>query len=140
MREAETINVRAPSNGRTANGVSGVADDLRTLAELQWELGVAEARRIVRSVVVAGASAVVGGLIAVPSGLLLVAGLVAALLTEPWRSLVITGGGGLVLGLAGVGWGLYRLRRMPRPVELRRALEETWQWLGAQLRFRLRFG
>ncbi|HVQ74668.1 MAG TPA: phage holin family protein [Candidatus Binatia bacterium] len=135
------------SPGEASNGkasaqahLRAAGEDLQRLLALQWELGKAEARQIARAAALAVAFAVGGVILTVAALVLLASGVVGYALGVPWSHLVGTGGTALVLGLTLTGWGAYRLKNLPWPVETRRSVEETLSWLGAQLRFRLRFG
>jgi hypothetical protein len=120
--------------------LAAVGGELKNLLALQWELGKAEGRQMLRAVVVATAVAAAGAMIATAAVVVLIAGIVARALGVPWSHLVWTGCGALVVGIAAAGWGVYRFRSLPWPVESRRSVEETLKWLRAQLRYRLRFG
>jgi Putative Actinobacterial Holin-X, holin superfamily III len=135
-RRAEITGDGAPPRAHLA----AVGEELKRLLALQWELGRAEGRAMLRAVTLAVALALVGAVMTVAAMMVLVAGLVAYALGVAWSHLVGTGGTGLVIGLAVMGWGLYRFKRLPWPVESRRSIEETLSWLAAQVRFRLRFG
>jgi hypothetical protein len=130
------------SRGRVSvrTHLAAVGEDLARLVGLQWELGKAEGRQIVRALVAAAGLVVAGLVVAVAALVVLAAGVVAYALEVPWSHLVGAGGMALVLGLIATGWGVYRFRRLPWPVESRRSIEETLRWLEAQLRSRLRFG
>jgi hypothetical protein len=120
--------------------LAAAGEEFTRLLALQWELGKAEGRQIVRAMALAAALLVTGLILMVAAMVVLAAGVVAYLLGVPWSHLVGTGGTAVVLGLVAMGWGAFRFRRLPWPVESRRSVEETLTWLKAQLRFRLRFG
>ena len=88
--------------------LAAAAEEFTRLVALQWELGKAEGRQIVRAVAVAAALMVAGSILAVAALVVLAAGLVAYALGVPWSHLVWTGGMALLLGLIGMGWGGYR--------------------------------
>ena len=115
----------------------GVFGRLARLAQLELELGLAEARQILIAALVAIVVAFVA-LIALVAGIVVViAGAVAALFASRWEPLVIGGGGVGVVAIAALAWSAFRLRSLPWPVETLGSLEENWQWLAAQLRSRL---
>jgi len=115
----------------------GVVARLSRLLTLEVELGLAEARRIVRSIVLAIAIGVPAAIALIASLVVLLAGAAAPLFREPWEPLVIAGGGVALLSLAALGWSAWRLRHLSWPTETLRSFEENWRWLAAQLRSRL---
>jgi len=111
---------------------------LVTLAKLELELAAAETR----DVLVAAATAVA---LAIPALVLLLASLVvltaaafAPLFGASWQHLVIAGGGAALLALALLAWSAWRLTHLSWPHETMESMQETWRWLGAQLRSKLR--
>jgi hypothetical protein len=125
-----------PAIGRAVNG-DGVLGRLARLAQLELELGLAEARQILIAALVAIVVAVVA-LIALVAGLVVaLAGALAPLFASRWEPLVIGGGGVGLVAVAALAWSALRLRSLPWPVETLGSLEENWQWLAAQLRSRL---
>jgi Putative Actinobacterial Holin-X, holin superfamily III len=140
-----TPSVGAPEEGpaprETARAhLRAAGEDLQRLLALQWELGKAEAGQILWAAVLGVAFAAGGVILTIAALVVLASGVVGYALGVPWSHLVGTGGTALVLGLTATGWGAYRLKKLPCPVETRRSVEETLTWLGAQLKFRLRFG
>jgi uncharacterized membrane protein YqjE len=130
----------APSASPSDNGRSGlsiVIHRLIRLVELELELGLAEARSLIKTLVVAAAVAVVGLIVILASLVVLVAGVIAPVFGAEWRHLVISGGVFFVLAAAGAAWSLSKFRKVPWPEETLRSLEETKRWLGAQLRSKL---
>jgi len=115
----------------------GVMALLTRLVRLELELGLAEARALVVSAVIAVAVAVVAGVTLIASLVVLVASAVAPLFGAPWQHLVIAGGGLALLALAAIGWGVWRLRTLDWPRQMLTSFEENWRWLEAQLRSRL---
>ncbi len=122
-------------NGR--NGLSIVIHRLIRLVELELELGLTEARSLIKTLVIAAAVAAVGLIVILASLVVLVAGVIAPVFGAEWRHLVISGGVFFVLAAAGAAWSLSKFRKVPWPEETLRSLEETKRWLGAQLRSKL---
>jgi hypothetical protein len=125
---------RFPTPAAEDNGVVG---RFTRLLRLEVELGVAETRRLVRSLALAAA-------IAVPAAIGLIAALVVLLAAAAspffgarWEPLVIAGGGVGILSALALAWSVWRLTHLSWPTETLRSFEETWQWLAAQLRSRL---
>jgi uncharacterized membrane protein YqjE len=130
----------APSASHSDNGRSGlsiVVHRLIRLVELELELGLTEARSLIKSLVIAAAVAFVGLIVILASLVVLVAGVIAPVFGAEWRHLVISGGVFFVLAAAGAAWSLTKFRKVPWPEETLRSLEETKRWLGAQLRSKL---
>ncbi len=130
----------APSVSHSDNGRSGlsiVIHRLIRLVELELELGLTEARSLIKSLVIAAAVAVVGLIVILASLVVLVAGVIAPVFGAEWRHLVISGGVFFVLAAAGAAWSLSKFRKVPWPEETLRSLEETKRWLGAQLKSKL---
>ena len=115
----------------------GVLDRLTRLAALEVELGLAETREVLFSALIAVAVAVPAAVALIASIVVLIAGALAPLFDARWEHLVISGGGTLVLALAGIGWSAYRLSHLEWPKETLTSIQETWRWLGAQLKSRL---
>jgi hypothetical protein len=125
---------------RASEHFAAIVSGLKSLLQLELELGWTEVRAALRALVIALVLAAVGVVLAIASLVVLAAGLLAwqrGLPAQPW---LWAGGTGIVLGLGGIGWGIYRARNVPWPSQLTQSLEETAHWLAAQLRFRLRFG
>ena len=127
--------VSQSDNGR--NALSIVIHRLIRLVELELELGLTEARSLIKTLVIAAAVAVVGLIVILASVVVLVAGVIAPVFGGEWRHLVISGGVFFVLAVAGAAWSLSKFRKVPWPEETLRSLEETKRWLGAQLRSKL---
>ena len=107
------------------------------LVALEFELGWAETRDFLISLGVVIAVALPAGVALLAAMLVLLAGAVAALLHSPWQHLIIAGGAVALLALAALGWSAFRLRHLRWPKETLTSIQETWRWLGAQLRSRL---
>ena len=125
---------------RASEHFAAIVSGLKSLLQLELELGWAEVRAALRALAVALVLAAGGAMLAIASLVVLAAGLLAwrqGLPAQPW---LWAGGAGMVVGLGGIGWGIYRVRNVPWPSQLTQSLEETAHWLAAQLRFRLRFG
>jgi uncharacterized membrane protein YbhN (UPF0104 family) len=110
---------------------------LLRLLKLEFELGVAETRRFVRTIVIAIAVAVPAVIALVSAVIVLLAGALAPLFDGAWQHLVIAGGFVFLLALAGLGWSAWRLTHLKWPHETLTSFEENWRWLAAQLRSRL---
>ena len=125
---------------RVGEHLAAIGAGLKSLLQLEFELGWTEVRAALRALLVALVLAAVGAVLVIASLVVLAAGLLAwrrGLPPEPW---LWAGGGGMVIGLGGMGWGIYRARNVPWPSQLTQSLEESAHWLAAQLRSRLRFG
>ena len=107
------------------------------LLRLEVELGLAETRNLVRTVVLAIAIGVPAAIALIASLVVLVAGAVSPLFDARWEPLVIAGGGVALLSLAALGWSAWRLTHLSWPTETLQSFEENWRWLAAQLRSRL---
>jgi len=90
-------------------------------------------------------SALIAVAVAVPALVLLLASLVvlvaaafAPLFGAAWQHLVIAGGGIALLALAAIAWSAWRLKRLSWPKETVESFQETWRWLVAQLRSKLK--
>jgi Putative Actinobacterial Holin-X, holin superfamily III len=116
----------------------GVIASLLRLARLELELGLAEARDLLISAVIAAAVAFVAAIALIASIVVLVAGALAPLFHAPWLHLVVAGGGLAMLSLAAIAWSVWRLRNLDWPKQTLTSFEENWRWLAAQLRSRLR--
>ena len=126
-----------PIRPREAVEPEGVIPLLGRLARLELELGIAEARALIVSALIAIGVAVVAAIALIASIVVLVAGGVAPLFGAPWQHLVIAGGGLALLSLAAIGWSVWRLKSLDWPKQTLTSFEENWRWLGAQLRSRL---
>ncbi|HMH51045.1 MAG TPA: phage holin family protein [Candidatus Acidoferrum sp.] len=115
----------------------GVIALLVRLARLELELGLAEARDLLVSAVIAVAVALVAAIVLIASIVVLIAGAVAPLFGVPWLHLVVAGGGLALISLAAIAWSAWRLRKLDWPKQTLTSFEENWRWLAAQLRSRL---
>jgi hypothetical protein len=81
------------------------------------------------------AIAMVSVIVAISAVTLLIAGAFAPVFRAEWQPLVTAGGGALLLGGAGLGWSVSRLRGLGdvprRTVE---SVKEDWRWLETRLR------
>jgi hypothetical protein len=107
------------------------------LLKLEVELGLAETRSVVRSIVLAVGVGVSAAIALIASLVVLLAGAVAALSGVPWQPMVIAGGGVALLSLTALGWSVWRLTHVSWPTETLKSFEENRRWLAAQLRSRL---
>jgi Putative Actinobacterial Holin-X, holin superfamily III len=132
-----TVHRLSPPTPASDDGDDGVVARFTRLLRLELELGVAEARTLVRSLVVAVAIAVPAVIALIASLVVLLAGALSPLFAARWEPLVIAGGGVALLALLALAWSTWRLTHLSWPTETLRSFEETWQWLAAQLRSRL---
>ncbi len=116
----------------------GVLAPARRLVRLELELAVAEAREMLMTAATAIASGLAGAVTLLASLIVLLAALLAPLFDARWQHLAIAGGIALVAAAAALGWSARRLTRLGWPRQTWTSFEETWQWLEAQLRSRLR--
>jgi uncharacterized membrane protein YqjE len=126
-----------PIRPREAAEPESVVSLLGRLAKLELELGVAEAKALVVSAVIAIGVALLATVLLLASIVVLIAGGVAPLFHAPWAHLVTAGGGLAVLSLLAIAWSVWRLKSLDWPKETLTSFEENWRWLGAQLRSRL---
>lgn len=110
---------------------------LAQLVQLLLELGVAEARGLLLSAVIAVAVAVTGVIALIASVVVLLAGAAAPLFHARWEPLVLAGGVVFVLALAGIGWSVWRVTSLDWPRQTLISIQENWRWLAAQLRSKL---
>jgi uncharacterized membrane protein YqjE len=111
---------------------------LTKLAKLELELGLAETRDMLVGLAIAVAVAFVSLVLILAALIVLVAAAFAPLFGAPWQHLVIAGGGVALLAAAAAGWSVWRLTHLSWPKLAVNSFQENWQWLGAQLRSRLR--
>ena len=110
---------------------------LARLLRLEVELGVAEMRQLVRSLVLALAVAVPAAVALIAAFVVLLAAALSPIFDARWEPLLIAGGGVALLALAALAWSAWRLTHLSWPKETLRSLEENWRWLAVQLRSRL---
>jgi hypothetical protein len=115
----------------------GVLERLSRLIKLELELGLAETREVLVSALISVAVAVLATVASIASIVVLLAAAFAPLVGARWEHLLISGGGVFLLALLALGGSALRLRNLRWPEETRRSIQETWRWLGAQLRSRL---
>jgi hypothetical protein len=115
----------------------GVVTRFTRLLRLEMELGLAETRNLVRSLVMAVAIGLPAGIALIAAAVVLLAGALSPLFGARWEPLVIAGGGVALLSLAALGWIAWRLKHLSWPTETLKSFEENWRWLAAQLRSRL---
>jgi hypothetical protein len=107
------------------------------LMKLEVELGVAETRTFVRSLIIAVAVAVPAAIALIAAVVVLLAAALSPLFGARWEPLLIAGGGVALLALGALAWSAWRLTHLTWPKETLASLEENWRWLAAQLRSRL---
>lgn len=115
----------------------GILTSLSRLAALELELGLAEARALLVGVAITAAVALTAAIALVASLVVLVAAAFAPLFSAPWQHLVVAGGGVALLAIVLIAWCALRAKRLPWPRRTLHSLEETWRWLGVQLKSRL---
>jgi uncharacterized membrane protein YqjE len=135
---------RVPASPRAGHGLDrlpanddGVVPRLGRLLRLELELGLAEARELLQSLIIAVVLAVIAAIALIAALVVLVAAAAAPFFGAPWQHLAVAGGGIAVLALAALGWSAWRLTHLSWPKETLKSVEENWQWLAAQLRSRL---
>jgi hypothetical protein len=107
------------------------------LLKLEVELGVAETRDLLRTVLVAVAVAVPAAIALIASLVVLLAAAVSPIFDARWEPLLIAGGGVALLAVAALAWSAWRLTHLSWPKETLKSLEENWRWLATQLRSKL---
>lgn len=115
----------------------GLFASLARLASLELELGLSEARALLVSFAITLAVALAAAVALVAALVVLLLAAVAPAFGTAWQPFAVVGGGVAVLSLAAIAWSGWRFRRLPWPQRTLQSLEETWRWLGAQLRSRL---
>jgi Putative Actinobacterial Holin-X, holin superfamily III len=116
----------------------GVLAPLRRLIRLEIELALAEARDLLVGAATAIALGVVGALLIIGALVVMLAAALAPLFAAPWQHLAIAAGISIIVGAVAVAWTAWRFTNLKWPEVTLTSLEETWRWLEAQLRFRLR--
>jgi hypothetical protein len=116
----------------------GVIAPLRRLVRLEIELAVAEARELLVTAATAIAVGLAGACMVIAALVVLLAALLAPLFAARWEHLAIAAGVALVVAAAMLAWTAWRLTRLAWPPVTLTSLEETWRWLEAQLRSRLK--
>ena len=110
---------------------------LTQLLKLEVELGMAETRAFIRTLVIAIAVAVPAAVALIASIVVLLAAALSPIFDARWEPLLIAGGGVALVSLGALAWSAYRLTHLSWPKETLKSLEENWRWLAAQLRSRL---
>ena len=111
-----------------------IAMRLAHLLKLELELGVAETRKLVVSLLIAVAVAILSTVTLAASLVILLTGAVAPLFGVGWQPFVIAGGGVLVASAGAIAWSVWRVRHLEWPHETITSLQENWRWLAAQLK------
>jgi hypothetical protein len=114
-----------------------VFERLTRLVKLEFELGLAETRVVIKSALIAVAVAVPAAIALIASIVVLLAGAFAPLFDASWEHFLIAGGGIFLLAAIALAWSAYRLTHLQWPRETLTSVEETWRWLAAQVRSRL---
>jgi hypothetical protein len=128
--------VRLPTPPST-NHDDAVVTRLQRLVKLEVELGVAETRALIRTLVLAIAVAVPAAIALIAAFVVLLAAALSPLFGARWEPLLIAGGAVALLALGALAWSAWRLTHLSWPKETLQSLEENWRWLAAQLRSRL---
>jgi len=110
---------------------------LTRLARLEVELGVAETRALVRTLVITIALAVPAAIALIAAFVVLLAAALSPIFGARWEPLLIAGGSVTLVSLGVLAWSAWRFTRLSWPHETLNSLEENWRWLAAQLRSRL---
>jgi len=110
---------------------------LTRLVKLEMELGVAETRALLRTLLVTIALAVPAAVALIAAIVVLLAAALSPIFDARWEPLLIAGGGVALLALAALAWSAWRLTHIAWPKQTLASLEENWRWLAAQLRSRL---
>jgi len=110
---------------------------LTRLLRLEVELGVAETRAIIRTLLIAVAVAVPSAVALIAAVVVLLAAALSPIFGAPWQPLLIAGGGVALLALLALAWSVWTMTHLSWPKETLTSLEENWRWLAAQLRSRL---
>jgi uncharacterized membrane protein YbhN (UPF0104 family) len=110
---------------------------LTRLVALEFELGWAETRGLLKRLAIAVALAVFSAIALLAAIIVLIAGALAPIFDAVWQHLVIGGGIVAVLAAAGLGWSAWRLTHLDWPHQTLRSLEETWRWLVTLLKSKL---
>src|SRR5262245_45577456 len=131
-----TAHLRTPDHALRA-GHDGVIASFGRLAQLEFELGLAETRRILVSAAIAIAVAVVSAAASIAAVVVLIAAAFAPLFRAPWQHLVIAGAGVLLASVVALAWSAWRLKTLEWPRLTLQSLAENWRWLEAQMRSRL---
>lgn len=114
-----------------------IIERLARLLRLELELGVAEARALVRSLALAVALAVIGAIALIAALVTLIAAALSPLFDARWEPLLVAGGGVALLSLLALAWSAWRITHLSWPTRTLASLEENWQWLATLLRSRL---
>jgi uncharacterized membrane protein YqjE len=114
-----------------------IAMRLGHLLKLELELGVAETRELVISLLIAVAVAFVSAVALVASLVVLLTAAFAPLFDLAWQPFVIAGGSVLVISTAAIGWSVWRVKHLEWPHETITSLQENWRWFAAQLKSKL---
>jgi len=131
-----TAHLRTPERVVPADD-DGVIASFGRLAQLEFELGLAETRRIVTHAAVAIAVAVVAAAASIAAVVVLIAAAFAPLFGAPWQHLVIAGAGVLLAAVVALALSAWRLKTLEWPRLTLQSLAENWRWLEAQMRSRL---
>jgi uncharacterized membrane protein YqjE len=115
----------------------GVFTSLGRLAQLEFELGLTETRRVLVGTAIAVGVAVAAAVALIASLVVLLAAALAPLFDSPWEHLLVAGAGVFLLAALALVWSVQRLTTLEWPRLTRSSLAENWQWLEAQLRSRL---
>lgn len=138
MASVHRLPPRVESRRVHVNPDESILARLLRLLKLELELGLAETRDLVVAALVAVAVAVPALVLLLSSLVVLVAAAFAPLFGAAWQHLVIAGGGIALVALGALAWSAWRLKNLSWPNETVESFQETWRWLVAQLRSKLR--
>lgn len=116
---------------------SGVLASLGRLAQLEFELGVAETQRVLVGAAIAVGVAVASAIALLASLVVLIAAGLAPMFHAAWEHLLVAGGAVFLLAAGALAWSTRRLTTLEWPRLTLSSLAENWRWLEAQLRSRL---
>ena len=128
---------RLPTIPPVHDGDDAVLARFSRLLKLEVELGMAETRALVRTLIIAVAVALPAAIALIASIVVLLAAALSPIFDARWEPLLIAGGGVALLSLAALAWSAWRLTHLAWPKETLKSLEENWRWLATQLRSRL---
>ena len=114
-----------------------IATRLGHLLKLEVELGVAETRELVISLLIAVGVAFLSVVALVASVAVLLTAVFAPLFRLAWEPFVIAGGSIFILSAAAIAWSVWRVKHLEWPHETITSLQENWRWLAVQLRSKL---
>jgi hypothetical protein len=131
------LSPRNPDDGLGRPAIGRLGGHFRELFTLEIELALSEARAFVVRAATVASLGVAGAIALVASLVVLLAGGLAPVFGAPWKHLVVAGASVFLISCAAIAWSAARLSRLAPPRETLTSVEETLQWLAAELRSRL---